>query len=55
MYEYKNLVSHHCTIETKDLISPKNPIPTPNTFELGNMDNILSTIKVDISITPSVI
>jgi hypothetical protein len=27
-----------------------NPIPTPDAFEEGNMDNIFPTIKIDISI-----
>jgi hypothetical protein len=43
-------------VETKDFIPSgpidwfKNPIPTPDDFEEGNMDNISPTIKIDISI-----
>jgi hypothetical protein len=32
----------------------KNPIPTPDAFEEGNMENISPTIKIDISIKPNV-
>jgi hypothetical protein len=48
-------------VETKDFIPLghidwfKNPIPTPDTFEEGNMANISLTIKVDISIKPGII
>jgi hypothetical protein len=44
------------TVETKYFLPPrhidwfKNPIPTPNAFEEGNMANISPTIKIDISI-----
>jgi hypothetical protein len=50
-----------CAIETKDFISSghidwfKNPIPTPDSFEEGNMANISPTIKIDISIKPRII
>jgi hypothetical protein len=43
-------------VETKDFIPSgpidwfKNPIPTPDAFEEGNMANISPTIKIDISI-----
>jgi hypothetical protein len=50
-----------CAFETKDFIPPrhtdwfKNPIPTPDAFEEGNMANISPTIKVDISIKPGIV
>jgi hypothetical protein len=33
----------------------KNPIPTPDAFEEGNMANISPTIKIDISVKPGII
>jgi hypothetical protein len=50
-----------CTVKTKDFIPPgdiywfNNPIPTPDAFEEGNMDNISPTIKIDISIKNGVV
>jgi hypothetical protein len=47
-------------VETKDFIPLghaywfKNPIPTPDAFEEGNMANISLTIKVEISIKPCI-
>lgn len=44
-----------CAIESKYFLPPgkvdwiKNPIPTPDAFEEGNMSNISPTIKVNIS------
>lgn len=32
----------------------RNPVPTPDAFEEGNMANISPTIKVDISVTPGI-
>jgi hypothetical protein len=49
------------TVETKDFIPPgtidwfKNPIPSPDAFEEGNMANISPTIKIDISIKNGVV
>jgi hypothetical protein len=49
------------TIKDKDFIPPghvdwlKNPIPTPDAFEEGNMENISPTIKIDISVKPNTI
>ena len=47
-------------METKDFIHGKvdwfkNPIPTPNAFEEGNMANILPTININISTNPEVV
>jgi hypothetical protein len=48
-------------VETKDFIPPgtidwfKNPIPTPDAFEEGNMANISPTIKINISIKSGVV
>jgi hypothetical protein len=50
-----------CVIETKDFIPLghidwfKNPIPSPDAFEEGNMANISPTVKIDISIKPGII
>jgi hypothetical protein len=50
-----------CAIKTKDFIPSghidwfKNPIPAPDSFEEGNMDNISPTIKIDISIKPGIV
>jgi hypothetical protein len=50
-----------CAIKTKDFIPSghidwfNNPIPTPNSFEEGNMANISPTIKIYISIKPGII
>jgi hypothetical protein len=49
------------TVETKDFIPSghidwfNNPIPSPNSFEEGNMANISPTIKINISIKKVVI
>jgi hypothetical protein len=49
------------TVKTKDFIPPgtidwfNNPIPSPDAFEEGNMANISSTIKIDISIKNDVV
>jgi hypothetical protein len=54
----KNLVY---AVKTKDFIPYgtidwfKNPIPTPDVFEEGNMANISPTIKIDISIKNGVV
>ena len=52
----KELVSQsdQFSVETKDFIHRKvdwfkNPIPTPDAFEEGNMANISPTIKINIS------
>jgi hypothetical protein len=48
-------------VETKDFIPSgpidwfNNPIPAPNAFEEGNLDNISPTIKIDISIKPTIV
>ena len=47
-------------METKDFIHGKvewlkNPIPTPDTFEEGNMGNISPTIKIDISTNSNIV
>jgi hypothetical protein len=48
-------------VETKDFIPSgpidwfKNPIPTPDAFEEGNMANISPTIKIDISIKNGIV
>ena len=47
-------------METKDFIHGKvdwfkNPIPTPDAFEKGNMANISPTIKIDISTNSEII
>ena len=47
-------------METKDFIHGKfdwfkNPIPTPDAFEEGNMANISPTIKINISTNPEVV
>ena len=48
-------------VETKDFIPSRpidwfnNPIPAPNVFEEGNMDNISPTIKIDISIKNGIV
>jgi hypothetical protein len=48
-------------IETKDFIPSrhidwfKKPIPSPDAFEEGNMDNISPTVKINISIKPGII
>jgi hypothetical protein len=48
-------------VETKDFIPSgpidwfKNPIPSPDAFEEGNMTNISPTIKIDISIKNGII
>jgi hypothetical protein len=50
-----------CAIKTKDFIPLghidwfNNPIPAPDDFEEGNMDNISPTVKIDISIKPGII
>jgi hypothetical protein len=47
-------------IEAKDFIPfghvdyLKNTIPTSNTFEEGNVENISPKIKIDISVKPNV-
>jgi hypothetical protein len=47
-------------VKTKDFLSSrhidwfKNPIPSPDAFEEGNMSNISPTIKIDISIKSGV-
>jgi len=52
--------THVCTIEAKYLIPYghvdwfKNPIPSPDASEEGNMANISPTIKIGISIKPNV-
>ena len=51
--------SEQFSMETKDFIRGKvnwfkNPIPAPDAFKQGNMENISPTIKIDIS-TNSVI
>ena len=52
----KELVSqsNQFSMETKDFIHGKvdwfkNPIPAPDSFKKGNMENISPTIKIDIS------
>jgi hypothetical protein len=48
-------------VETKDFIPSgpidwfNNPIPAPDTFEEGNLDNISPTIKIDISIKDGIV
>ena len=48
-------------METKDFLPSghidwfNNPIPTPDTFEEGNMANISPTIKIDISVKSGII
>ena len=47
-------------METKDFIHGKvdwfkNPIPTPDAFEKGNMENILPTIKINISTNSEIV
>jgi hypothetical protein len=48
------LDTHVCVIETNYFIPRgyvgwfKNPIPSPDTFEEGNISNISPTIKIDI-------
>ena len=47
-------------METKDFIHGKvdwlkNPIPAPDAFEEGNMENILRTIKINISTNSEII
>ena len=48
------------SMETKDFIHGKvdwfkNPIPVPDAFEEGNMANILTTVKINISTNPEVV
>jgi hypothetical protein len=49
------------TVETKDFIPSghidrfNNPIPYPDDFEEGNMENISPTIKIDIYIKNGVV
>ena len=52
--------SNQFSVETKDFIHGKvdwfkNPILALDTFEEGNMANILPTIKVNISTNPEVV
>jgi hypothetical protein len=53
--------THVYVIETKDFIPPghvdwfKNPIPTLDAFEEGNMANISPTIKIDIFVKPDIV
>ena len=54
------LSSDQYSFEAKDFIHGKvdwfkNPIPTLDAFEEGNMDNISPTIKVNISTNPQVV
>ena len=58
----KELVSQsdQFSVETKDFIHGKvdwfkNPIPSPNAFEEGNMANISPTIKISISTNPKIV
>ena len=58
----EELVSHsdQFSMETKDFIHGKvdwfkNPIPTPDAFEEGNMENILPTIKINISTNSEIV
>ena len=58
--EEPSLTSDRFLVEAKDFIHDqldwfKNPIPTPETFEEGNMANISPTIKVNISTNPKVV
>ena len=54
------LQSDQFSIETQDFIHGKvdwfkNPIPTLDEFEEGNMSNISPTIKINISTNPEVV
>ena len=51
--------SDQFSVETKYFIHGKidwfkNPIPTPDAFEEGNMANIMPTIKINLSTNPEV-
>lgn len=56
-----SLSSNEFTTEAKDLIPFgdidwfQNPIPSPNSFDEGNVANISPTIYIDISLTLGVI
>ena len=52
--------SNQFSMETKDFIDGKvdwfkNPIPTPNAFEEGNMVKIFPTVKINISTNSEIV